>query len=54
MCILGLERDAGEKIAGVDLAELQRDRLPVRQGIRIVLDSGPPDPDAPQNVVRLV
>ncbi|MBO6759253.1 MAG: hypothetical protein JJ902_23220 [Roseibium sp.] len=38
-----------------DAAVLTRpgDRLMVRQGIRVVLDSGPPDPDAPQNVVRL-
>lgn len=28
-------------------------RLVVRQGIRVVLDSGPPDPDGAGNVVRL-
>lgn len=30
-----------------------KDRLVVRQGTRVIKDSGPPDPDAPRNVVQL-
>lgn len=35
------------------LATRRNDRLFVRQGIRVVLDSGSPDPDGAANVVRL-
>lgn len=35
------------------LATRRNDRLFVRQGIRVVLDSGEPDPDGGANVVRL-
>ena len=28
-------------------------RIMLRQGIRVIVDSGKPDPEAPQNVVRL-
>ncbi|MEP5623505.1 MAG: hypothetical protein ABJP82_13120 [Hyphomicrobiales bacterium] len=35
------------------LAVRPDDRLMVRQGIRLVLDSGAPEPEGPANVVRL-